>query len=566
MPRHSPVSAVWPRFLQSVAIRAQAAPGFPTVRAGFLRHRAQEPSNKNRFERETYERHASRPGSQSHGRACVGPGRRHGAGRGAVFFRGNAGQAAEGRGAAAVRRPPRAGRRRQQLPRHPDGRDRRPEADLDHHAERRQHADRVGQPDGQAHRQADTRPHPRQEAADPALRAVRAAGAGQVRAGAGLQRPDQPRRARPVLRELQGGRPGQEADRHHHGADRRPPHAPDLGRAGLPRPFQAHRRRAGQFQGLLHHPDRQARRPRRRHAAHQLRQHPEDAELPGGAGGRRARAPVRQAGWRRHRHRDDRRQARFGHLRPGGHARPAALLQQLLRHPVPAAQAGPDRDPGRFQRRHGKLGRGRLQRADPAVRPEEKPREGQEVHLQHQCPRAGAPVVRQPGDDGLVGQPVAQRRLRVMDGDQGDPPLPSRMAPLPGRHGRARIRDEPGRAQDHAPDPDPDRDRGAGRRGLRRHHLPEGRGFPAHAGSLPGRIGLPQGHARLHGEAPVFEYDIERPVGRAGKGLRQAGREAGLGLDPAAGLPLDPGRAGLRGGQAQGDAVAGTVPPRRATP
>ena len=89
--------------------------------------------------------------------------------------------------------------------------------------------------------------------------------------------------------------------------------------------------------------------------------------------------------------------------------------------------------------------------------PKKSPERRQAGHLRRQRPRSGAPVVRQPGDHGLVGQPVAQRRLRLLDGDQGHRPFPSRVAALPGRPGRARRRDQPRRAQDHPPDPDPGR-------------------------------------------------------------------------------------------------------------
>ena len=40
-------------------------------------------------------------------------------------------------------------------------------------------------------------------------------------------------------------------------------------------------------------------------------------------------------------------------------------------------------------------------------------------------PRDGPHVVRRPGDDGVVGRPVAQRELRFLDGQQGGGPHPS---------------------------------------------------------------------------------------------------------------------------------------------
>ncbi len=118
-------------------------------------------------------------------------------------------------------------------------------------------------------------------------------------------------------------------------------------------------------------------------------------------------------------------------------------------------------------------------------------------------------------------------------------------------------------AQEHPPDPDPDRERGAGRQRLRRHHLHQEQGLPAHARGLRRRRPFPQGLARLHGGAQVLEYHLERPVGGAREGLGQAGRQGRIGLDLAAGLSADFGEPGVRERQAQGDRVAGTVPPRR---
>ena len=46
------------------------------------------------------------------------------------------------------------------------------------------------------------------------------------------------------------------------------------------------------------------------------------------------------------------------------------------------------------------------------------------------CPRDGASMVRQLGDHGVVGQFVAQRRFRFLDGEQGDGPFLRRLDEL----------------------------------------------------------------------------------------------------------------------------------------
>ena len=97
----------------------------------------------------------------------------------------------------------------------------------------------------------------------------------------------------------------------------------------------------------------------------------------------------------------------------------AALLQRLLRAAVSAAQARPHRARRRLSRRHGELGRDRLQRGGPARRPGDRDRVDARARPRHDRARDGAPVVRQPGDDGVVGQPLAERGVRRVDGDQG---------------------------------------------------------------------------------------------------------------------------------------------------
>ena len=65
------------------------------------------------------------------------------------------------------------------------------------------------------------------------------------------------------------------------------------------------------------------------------------------------------------------------------------------------------------------------------------PREGAAPgDLQHRSARDGAPMVRRPRHHGVVGRPVAQRRLRQLDGEQDHPAFPSGL----GRRRRPRRR------------------------------------------------------------------------------------------------------------------------------
>ena len=105
---------------------------------------------------------------------------------------------------------------------------------------------------------------------------------------------------------------------------------------------------------------------------------------------------------------------------------------------------------------------------DPRVATED---DRQDVY-RHRRARDGAPVVRRPGDHGLVGRPVAQRGLRLLDGEQGHRPVPSGMEALAAGTGRASSGAMHIDARDGThPDHHADRRRAAGRRRLRHHHL-----------------------------------------------------------------------------------------------
>jgi aminopeptidase N len=170
------------------------------------------------------------------------------------------------------------------------------------------------------------------------------------------------------------------------------------------------------------------------------------------------------------------------------------------------------------------------------VDPKTSPDHIKQLTFQHQRPRSGAPVVRQPGHDGVVGQPVAQRRLCLLDGCQGHRALPPGVASPTWRPPTRGVMSLDARKTTHpiqTPVETKTRQPTPSTTSLR-----EGPGLPAHARSLPGRRQFPQGHPRLHGQAPVFKYHGRRLVGGAGKGLRQAGRALAADWTTQPGYPL----------------------------
>ena len=165
-----------------------------------------------------------------------------------------------------------------------------------------------------------------------------------------------------------------------------------------------------------------ARRPQGR----PLRRHAKDVDLPSRLHRRRLRV---RGGARAQRHAragvGHARQGGAGPLRRGERRQPPHLLQRLLRHSLPAGEAGPHRRAGLRRRRNGELGRHHLPGGRPAVRPGELIGGHPTAHHGSGVPRDGTHVVRRPGHDGVVGRPVAQRELCLLDGRQGRrPPVP----------------------------------------------------------------------------------------------------------------------------------------------
>ena len=177
---------------------------------------------------------------------------------------------------------------------------------------------------------------------------------------------------------------------------------------------------------------------------------------------------------------------------------------------VPGLQRGRDgeRRPGHVRRRALRQPQPDDPRRAPAARPGRRA-------------RARPHVVRQPGDDALVGRPVAQRVVRRADG---------------AAHGRGghRVRRRVGRLRDGAqglglsrrlaPDDAPDRRGGARqpRRAdeLRRHLLRQGRGGPAPALGLDRRGRLLRRRTPLPRPPRLGQHLPRRPARRSGGGVR----------------------------------------------
>ncbi len=112
-----------------------------------------------------------------------------------------------------------------------------------------------------------------------------------------------------------------------------------------------------------------------------------------------------------------------------------------VRYPLP--KLGPDRRPRieHLLQRHGELGGHLLLREGAPLRPEDIDRERQAPHPLGHRPRGGPPVVRGPRHHAVVGRPVAERGLRLVDAGEGDRPLPPGVERLAARAGGQERRD-----------------------------------------------------------------------------------------------------------------------------
>ena len=150
-----------------------------------------------------------------------------------------------------------------------------------------------------------------------------------------------------------------------------------------------------------------------------------------------------------------------------------------------------------------------------AVRPGELRSAGEAADTGSRCARDGAHVVRRPRNDGVVGRPLAQRVVRILDGRQdGRPPLP-RMGDVDAvrlpRHECCTGAGRPAQLPPHRGE----RGRPCGDTGaVRRHQLQQGRLRPSHAGGLRRPRDVPQGTARVPEQSCLRQRSWRAPVGR----------------------------------------------------
>ena len=121
------------------------------------------------------------------------------------------------------------------------------------------------------------------------------------------------------------------------------------------------------------------------------------------------------------------------------------LLRQLLRHQVSDAQARHGGAARLRSRRHGELRLHHLSRDRSARRLQDRRHSVEEARSRRRGARDGAPVVRRHGDDAMVGQPLAERGLRDVDGDQARRRVEAGVELSAGRRAGPRPDPEPGR-------------------------------------------------------------------------------------------------------------------------
>ncbi len=204
----------------------------------------------------------------------------------------------------------------------------------------------------------------------------------------------------------------------------------------------------------------------------------------------------------------------------GRHRGRLRRLRAALRAAVPVRQVRPGVRPGVQRRRDGErrvrdpAGRVRVpQPGHPRLVP--GPR-------RHDPARAVAHVVRRPGDDALVGRPVAEgvlRHLGLQLRPQPDRRRPRRRLGLV--HQRVQDLGLPaGPAALDAPDRGRHGRSGGGRAELRRHHLRQGRLGAGAAGGLRRPGGLPGRVPAVLPAARVRQHSAQRPAGRPARRLR----------------------------------------------
>ena len=111
-------------------------------------------------------------------------------------------------------------------------------------------------------------------------------------------------------------------------------------------------------------------------------------------------------------------QSQSGRRSRRDHAAAPGCARAVLREPASVRQARPPRRSRVLVRRHGESRRDHLRRPDPPPRSEVRRLRGSRAARGDHRARDRPHVVRRSGDDGLVGRPLAERIVRVLDGGQ----------------------------------------------------------------------------------------------------------------------------------------------------
>ena len=221
---------------------------------------------------------------------------------------------------------------------------------------------------------------------------------------------------------LPGQRRHRQSARHADGSRRLPAHVSLLGRAGLPRGVRPHRGRAGKAARHFQHAGRRrkaaGRRPPRKSLSRPRRRWPATSSRWPSAISRKCATKSKACNSPCYTTPGKREQARYA---LEATKKILTYLPRLLRHQISAAQARPNRHSQHRRGRDGELGLHHLQRQRPALRPGDQRAEHARTRLRGDRPRDRAPMVWQPRDHGVVGQSLAQRRLRQLDGHQVRP-------------------------------------------------------------------------------------------------------------------------------------------------
>ncbi len=198
------------------------------------------------------------------------------------------------------------------------------------------------------------------------------------------------------------------------------------------------------------------------------------------------------------------------------------------------------------------------------VDPVDHHRSAPPVDLRGRRARDRPPMVRRSRHHGLVGRSLAERGLRLVDGDQGDRRFASRMGAPARPRRRPRAGDAARFAEDHPPGRPAPHHRRADQPGVRRDHLPEGRGGHHHARGLCRRGCLAPGRPRLYRPPPARQHGDRRSLARDRGSGRPAGHRHRPRFHPPARRAADPGRKRpVRRRAHPGFAPPGPVQPRQ---